>query len=68
MIVFGCSTGNCFLEYLTLIANVIFFSMEMQFVVSKKLVMVEAGLGPVELNGINTFTLAMIGYLTPEFF
>ena len=51
-----------------MIMNVVFFSMEMQHIISKKLVMVEAGLGPVELNGINTVTLAMIGYLTPEFF
>ena len=68
MIVSGCSTGNIFLEYLTLIVNVVFFSMEMQYIISKKLVMVEAGIGPVELNAIQTFTLAMIGYLTPEFF
>ena len=51
-----------------MIMNVVFFSMEMQHIISKKLVMVEAGIGPVELNAIQTFTLAMIGYLTPEFF
>ena len=51
-----------------MIVNIVFYSMEMQYTISKKLVMVEAGLGPVELNGINTATLAMIGYLTPEFF
>ena len=68
LIVYGCSPDNCLLEYLTLIMNITFFTMEMQFIISRKLIMMEAGIGPVELNLINTVTLAMIGYLTTGFF
>ena len=48
--------------------NVTFFTMEMQFIISRKLTMMEGDIGPVELNLINTITLVVIGYLTPEFF
>ena len=59
---------HCALEYMTLTVNIVFYTMEMQFVICKKLNMVEAGIGPVEFNLINTVSIAIIGYLTPAFF
>ena len=56
---------------MALIMNVIFFTMEMQYVISRKLVMTAGGddnLGSVEIELLLTLVLAVQGFLTPEFF
>ena len=56
---------------MALIMNVIFFTMEMQYVISRKLVMTAGGddnFGSVENELLLTLVLTVQGYLTPEFF
>ena len=56
---------------MALIMNVIFFTMEMQYVVSRKLVMTAGGddnFGSVEIELLLSIVLAAQGFLTPEFF
>ena len=59
MILFGCQTNTSILEYLALAGNVIFYTMEMQYVISKKLIMIEGDYGPVENELLLSIVLAV---------
>ena len=48
--------------------NFIFYTMEMQFVISRKLIMIQGEFGPVETELLLAGVMFLIGYLTPEFF
>ena len=51
-----------------MILNLVFFSMEMKFIISRELVMISGELGPVEVEVLIAGLLVSIGYLTPQFF
>ena len=68
MILYGLQANNPLFEYLVLILNLVFFSMEMKFIISRELVMISGELGPVEVEVLLAGLLASIGYLTPQFF
>ena len=48
--------------------NVVFFCMEMKFIIFGDFKIIVGEFGPVEEELLITLILALIGYVTPEFF
>ena len=68
IIIYGCQANNRYFEFLTLISNAIFYTMEMQYVIKRKLIMIQGDFGPVETELLLALIMFSMGYLTPEFF
>ena len=67
-IAYGMQMDNSVCELNFFMVNVIFYCMEMRFVVCKELIMVMGGFGPVELELLLSTLLASFGYFGPEFY
>ena len=65
---YGLQVNNSVLETVVFWPNIIFYTMEMKFIITKCLLMVVGEFGPVEIEIVLTLLTLSFGFLTPQFY
>lgn len=67
-IMYGMQSNSVSLEMLGFASNMVFYSMEMKYIICHCLEMNIGEIGPVEVEILVTLFLWSFGHLTPEFY